>query len=164
MKKVFVVLLAAVLLLGAVSIALPSTATTAAAAGTSSGSIVFALPQKLHNALRAFFGWLLRLLRFQKESPVQPEPEQETAAPPNDRPSEPQDTSAQTPSSDETDLTEPTSGTTLICDSEPSTPTQGSTEDTPTGESGTTMPSSAPGSHCDYEPSGSTTPPSGENG
>ena len=156
MKKVFVVLLAAVLLLGTISVALPS---TAAAAGSSAGSIVSNLPQKLHNALRSFFDWLLNLFRKKSGEP-DPGSLTEPAAPT----SKPAETPSAVDASDNTAPAEPTSGTTVICDSKPSEPTQGPTGEPPTDDGGTTMPSDPPGSHCDYEPSGTTTPPSGEIG
>lgn len=154
MKKVFVVLLAAVLLLGTISVALPS---TAAAAGSSAGSIVSNLPQRLHNALRSFFDWLLSL--FIKK-PREPDPGGTLDYIPPDTSASPSAEDV----SDDTDAAAPTSGTTVICDSKPSEPTQGPTGEPPTDDGGTTMPSDPPGSHCDYEPSGTTTPPSGENG
>ena len=151
MKRVFVVLLAAVLLFGAISGALPS---TASAADVSAKNVLSGLPQKVHNALRSFFDWLLNL--FRKKS-GEPDPGSLTEpAAPTSKPAEP---SSVEDVSDDTDPAEPTSGTTVICDSKPSEPTQG-----PTDDGGTTMPSDPPGSHCDYEPSGTTTPPSGDNG
>ena len=142
MKRVLVILLAAVLLFGSVSVGLTGAPVTAAAASSgSSGSFVGSLTQRIQSVFRAFFAWLASLFGKRTADPGPEEVEIDTP-PPSSQP-----TSEAEP--------EPTTGSTVICDSQPSEPTQD-----PTDESGTTMPSDPPGSHCDYEPSGTTQSPS----
>ncbi|MBQ7598687.1 MAG: N-acetylmuramoyl-L-alanine amidase [Clostridia bacterium] len=119
MKKAFVIFLSIVLLFGAVSIAVPATAPTAAAASSSSGGFVGGFAEKLQQAIRSFFNWLLSLFRKAPSPAPEIEVDEPTALPPT-QPDVP------------TSATQTTTESTAICDSEPSS---GST--TTTGEAQT---------------------------